>query len=316
MNTALPILVVDDDRYLLLALRQTLELAGFVVQTFERSPAALAAVLGQKEHFAAVLADIRMPELDGMALLARLHKERPELPVILITGHGDVALAVQAVKEGAYDFLQKPVDGEALLGALGRAVERNRLVKENRQLQATLEASRAERTAFYGLVGAHPAMRQVYRLIETMATAPDPVLISGETGSGKELAARALHALSAAGQPFVAVNMAALPAEMIESELFGYERGAFTGADSRKAGKFEFAGRGTLFLDEICSMPLHLQGKLLRVLEERAFCRLGGNAAIPLGARVISASNRDLEGEVASGRFRQDLYFQIGRAHV
>ena len=151
MSTALPILVVDDDRYLLLALRQTLELAGFVVQTFERSPAALAAVLGQKEHFAAVLADIRMPELDGMALLARLHKERPELPVILITGHGDVALAVQAVKEGAYDFLQKPVDGEALLGALGRAVERNRLVKENRQLQATLEASRAERTAFYGL---------------------------------------------------------------------------------------------------------------------------------------------------------------------
>lgn len=311
MSTALPILVVDDDRYLLLALRQTLELAGFVVQTFERSPAALAAVLGQKEHFAAVLADIRMPELDGMALLARLHKERPELPVILITGHGDVALAVQAVKEGAYDFLQKPVDGEALLGALGRAVERNRLVKENRQLQATLEASRAERTAFYGLVGAHPAMRQVYRLIETMATAPDPVLISGETGSGKELAARALHALSAAGQPFVAVNMAALPAEMIESELFGYERGAFTGADSRKAGKFEFAGRGTLFLDEICSMPLHLQGKLLRVLEERAFCRLGGNAAIPLGARIISASNRDLEGEVASGRFRQDLYFRL-----
>lgn len=305
------LLVVDDDPYLLLALRQTLELAGYAADTFANPLEALAAVQTGKRDFAAVLADIRMPGMDGMTLLAKLKGLDPDLPVILITGHGDVAMAVKAVKEGAYDFLQKPVDEETLLGALTRAVERKRLMLENRELQARLAASRAERSAFYGLVGAHPAMRQVYALIETMAAAPDPVLISGETGSGKELAARALHALSAAGQPFVAVNMAALPAEMLESELFGHERGAFTGAESRKPGKFEFAGSGTLFLDEICSLPLHLQGKLLRVLEERAFSRLGGNALIPLQARIVSATNHDLEEEARAGRFRQDLYFRL-----
>ena len=305
------LLVVDDDPYLLLALRQTLELAGYTADTFANPLEALAAVQSGKQGFAAVLADIRMPGMDGMALLAKLKALDPDLPVILITGHGDVAMAVKAVKEGAYDFLQKPVDEETLLGALARAVERKRLMLENRELQARLDASRAERSAFYGLVGAHPAMRQVYVLIETMAAAPDPVLISGETGSGKELAARALHALSAAGQPFVAVNMAALPADMLESELFGHERGAFTGAESRKPGKFEFAGKGTLFLDEICSLPLHLQGKLLRVLEERAFSRLGGNALIPLQARIVSATNHDLEDEIRAGRFRQDLYFRL-----
>ena len=154
-------------------------------------------------------------------------------------------------------------------------------------------------------------MRRVYELIESMAPAPDPVLVSGGTGSGKELAARALHALSAPDRPFVAVNMAALPADMLEAELFGYERGAFTGADARRLGKFEIARDGTLFLDEICSLPLPLQGKLLRVLEDRSFSRLGGNAVIPLEARVVSAANRDLEAEIRAGRFREDLYFRL-----
>ncbi len=305
------LMVVDDDRYLLLALRQTLELAGYTADTFANPLEALAAV---EEHaYVAVLADIRMPELDGMELLRRIHTIDADLPVILITGHGDVALAVRAVREGAYDFLQKPVDEDILLGALARAVERRSLVQENRQLQETLRASRAGRSIFYGLVGSHPAMQELYTLIETLAREQDPVLISGETGTGKELVARALHALGAAksGGSFIAVNMAAIPAEMIESELFGHERGAFTGADGRKSGKFEFSGQGTLFLDEICSMPLGLQGKLLRVLEERTFFRLGGNTLIPLQARIIAATNRDLEQEVAQGSFRQDLYFRL-----
>ncbi|NLZ17098.1 MAG: sigma-54-dependent Fis family transcriptional regulator [Desulfobulbaceae bacterium] len=310
-GAALRLLVVDDDRYLLLALRQTLELAGYRTDIFTSPLEALAAAAQQ--NYAAVLTDIRMPEMNGMELLRRLHGIDADLPVILITGHGEVALAVRAVKEGAYDFLQKPVDEDVLLGALARAVERRSLVQENRQLQESLSASRSSRSTFYGLVGAHPSMRELYSLIETLAREQDPVLISGETGTGKELVARALHALGAAkGRgPFVAVNMAAIPAEMIESELFGHERGAFTGAEYRKSGKFEFAGQGTLFLDEICSMPLHLQGKLLRVLEERAFFRLGGNTLIPLKARVVTATNRDLEYEVSLGHFRQDLYFRL-----
>lgn len=305
------LLVVDDDRYLLLALRQTLELAGYGVDTFTNPLEALAAAAAHA--YVAVLADIRMPELDGMELLQRMRGLDVDLPVILITGHGDVALAVRAVQGGAYDFLQKPVDDDVLLSALARAVERRALLRENRQLHKSLDASRAHRAVFYGMVGSHPAMTELYTLIETLAREKDPVLISGATGTGKELAARALHTLAGNGRsrPFVAVNMAAIPAEMIESELFGHERGAFTGAESRKSGKFEAAGQGTLFLDEICSMPLPLQGKLLRVLEERAFFRLGGNTLIPLQARVLAATNKELEQEVALGRFRQDLYFRL-----
>lgn len=306
------LLVVDDDRYLLLALRQTLELAGYAVDTCNRAQEALAAA--GEQAYVAVLSDIRMPQMDGMELLQRLQAIDQDLPVILITGHGDVALAVRAVKQGAYDFLQKPVDEDVLLSALARAVERRSLVRENRALQARLSASRSGRSVFYGLVGAHPLMQELYSLIETMAREQDAVLISGDTGTGKELVARALHALAASprsGGPFVAVNMAAIPAEMIESELFGHERGAFTGADTRKTGKFEFSGKGTLFLDEICSMPLHLQGKLLRVLEERAFFRLGGNSLIPLQARIITATNRNLEQEAVAGHFRQDLLYRL-----
>jgi two-component system C4-dicarboxylate transport response regulator DctD len=186
------------------------------------------------------------------------------------------------------------------------------LVLENRRLERQLDDSRQQRSRFFGLVGAHPSMRALYTLIETVAHQTDPVLIIGETGTGKELVARAVHELGLHGQaPYVAVNMAALPAEMIESELFGHEKGAFTGAVQRKIGKFEYAGEGSLFLDEICSMPASLQAKLLRVLEERSFNRLGGNAAIPLRARIIAASNRDLEVEIERGGFRQDLYYRL-----
>jgi len=304
------ILVVDDDLYLLAAIKQTLALNGYGVQTFGNPLEALA---GIDDHtFSAVLADIRMPEMSGMVLLERILAKDADLPVILITGHGDISLAVEAVKKGAYHFLQKPVDEDIILATLARAIERRQLVLENRRLEQQLTATREGRSRFYGLIGSHPAMLGLYALIETIAHETDPVLIIGETGTGKELVARAIHAISRQDQaPYVAVNMGALPAEMIESELFGHEKGAFTGAIQRKVGKFEYAGEGTLFLDEICSMPAHLQAKLLRVLEDRSFSRLGGNAAIPLKARIIAATNRDLRAEIAKGTFRQDLYFRL-----
>ncbi len=309
-TSASEILVVDDDLYLLAAIKQTLVLNGYAVQTFSNPLEALA---GLDDHpFAAVLADIRMPEMNGMVLLERILAVDPDLPVILITGHGDVSMAVEAVKKGAYNFLQKPVDEDVILATLSRAIERRQLVLENRRLEQQLMVSRESRSRFFGLVGSHPSMLGLYALIETFAAESDPVLIVGETGTGKELVARAIHVLSHEDKaPYVAVNMGALPAEMIESELFGHEKGAFTGAIQRKVGKFEYAGAGTLFLDEICSMPPQLQSKLLRVLEERSFSRLGSNASVPLKARIIAATNRDLLEEIEKGHFRQDLFFRL-----
>ena len=304
------ILVVDDDLYLLAAIKQTLVLNGYTVETFGNPVEALS---GLDDHsFAAVLADIRMPEMNGMELLERILEKDPDLPVILITGHGDISMAVEAVKKGAYNFLQKPVDEDIILATLSRAIERRQLVLENRRLEQQLIATREGRSRFYGLVGSHPTMLALYSLIEAVADENDPVLIIGETGTGKELVARALHDLGPhSGAPYVAVNMGAIPSEMIESELFGHEKGAFTGAIQRKVGKFEYAGEGTLFLDEICSMPAQLQSKLLRVLEDRTFSRLGSNGLIPLKARIIAATNRDLLAEIDKGSFRQDLYFRL-----
>lgn len=304
------VLVVDDDHYLLAAIKQTLMLHGYTVHTFANPVEALVSV---GEHsFVAVLADIRMPEMSGMVLLERILELDVDLPVILMTGHGDITMAVEAVKKGAYDFLQKPVDEDIILTTLTRAIERRQLVLDNRRLEQQLHASRASRSRFYGLIGSHPSMLNLYDLIETVGRETDPVLIAGETGTGKELVARAIHTIgSNEGSPYVAVNMGALPVEMIESELFGHEKGAFTGATHRKIGKFEYAGDGTLFLDEICSMPFHLQAKLLRVLEDRTFTRLGGNSAISLRARIVTATNRDLQAEVDREAFRQDLYFRL-----
>ncbi|MDR3088258.1 MAG: sigma-54 dependent transcriptional regulator [Desulfobulbaceae bacterium] len=304
------IMVVDDDLYLLSALRQTLTMGGYRARTFASPREALASL--EYAEYAAALADIRMPEMSGMALLETLLAKDADLPVILMTGHGDVAMAVEAMKKGAYHFLQKPVDDDIIFATLARAIERRRLVAQNRQLARQVVVSRHNRVQFCGLNGGHPLMLALYAQIEAIAPEKDPVLISGETGVGKELVAQALHRLGRdEGAPYVAVNMGAMPAEMIESELFGHEKGAFTGATVKKIGKFEYAAVGTLFLDEICSMPLHLQAKLLRVLEERAFTRLGGNVAIPLKARVVAATNRDLAVETRQGAFRQDLYFRL-----
>ena len=305
------ILVVDDDQYLLAAIGQTLVLSGYRVD-LEVNP--LVAV--EKIHdrsatpYLVVIADIRMPHLDGVQLLEKVRLFDPDLPVIMITGHGDIALAVQAIRNGAYDFLEKPVDEEVLLTSLQRAVEKRRLVLENRQLQEDL-ACGSRQTFFNGMVGGHESMQKLYRRIEAVAKESDPVLICGETGTGKELVAQAIHHIGRGEERFVGVNMAALPAETIESELFGHEKGAFTGAGSAKMGTFEYAGKGTIFLDEICSLDLVLQAKLLRVLEERMFCRLGSNSPRPLLARIVSATNKDLEKEIMEGRFRRDLYYRI-----
>ena len=250
--------------------------------------------------------------MDGLQFLTHIKAIDQELPVIMITGHGDIALAVTAIQSGAYDFLQKPVDEDVLLACLVRAMEKRQLILENRRLSVSLKEQRQDLTRFYGLIGNHPAMHRLYDIIKAVAAENDPVMIYGETGTGKELVARAIHEIgSRAGQPFVAVNMGAMPAEMIESELFGYVKGAFTGAMQRKIGKFEYAGEGTLFLDEICSLPIALQSKLLRVLEEKTITPLGSNTPVPVKARIVAATNKDLEKEIDNETFRQDLYFRL-----
>jgi two-component system C4-dicarboxylate transport response regulator DctD len=308
MNKKSTILVVDDDQYLLSAIGQTLMLNGFAADLQANPFTALAQV--KATAYMAVIADIRMPGMDGMQLLAEIARFDRDLPIIMITGHGDVALAVQAIRAGAYDFLEKPVDEEVLLASLARAVEKRRLVQENRQLQEDL-ARQSRQSFFRGMVGCHPLMHRLYDVVEMVAREADPVLIAGETGTGKELVAQAIHQIGRPKGPFVGVNMAAIPAEMIESELFGHERGAFTGAVAAKVGKFEYAKDGTIFLDEICSLPFTLQAKLLRVLEEKNFCRLGSNTPLPLQGRIISATNRNLDDEIEAGRFRQDLFYRL-----
>ncbi|MCL7488716.1 MAG: sigma-54 dependent transcriptional regulator [Desulfobulbaceae bacterium] len=304
------IIVVDDDLYLLAAIRQTLTMNGYIVDTFNEPARALTAIPGGE--YVAVIADIKMPGMDGLQLLGCIREMDRELPVIMITGHGDVAMAVTAIRNGAYDFLEKPVDEDVLMASLIRAVEKRQLIIENRRLNSCLYEQRHKRNRFYGLVGNHPAMHHLYDVIETVSREGDTVLLCGETGTGKELVARAIHEIAdRAGKPFVAVNMAAIPVEMIESELFGHVKGAFTGAVERKIGKFEYAEEGSIFLDEICSLPITLQAKLLRVLEDRIITPLGTNVPTPVKARVIAATNKDLKKEMRQQTFRQDLYFRL-----
>lgn len=304
------VMIVDDDPYLLNAIHQTLTLNGYEADAFDSPTNALEAF--DRQNYLAVIADVKMPVIDGLTFLKRIREVDPDLPVIMITGHGDVDMAVVAMKNGAYDFLEKPVDEDVLLASLERSIEKMELVMRNRDLNRQLAQARENRVQFQGLIGNHQTMQRLYRSIEIVAKEEYPVLITGETGTGKELVARAIHDLSARrGDPFIAVNMGAIPVDMLEAELFGYERGAFTGAAQTKMGRFEFAGKGTLFLDEISCLPLNLQSKLLRVLENRTMSRLGSNTSIPLQSRIIAATNSDLQQEIESGRFRQDLYFRL-----
>ncbi len=304
------VILVDDDPHLRQALSQTLDLAGLKV-------VALADAQGLAERIEAdwpgvVVSDIRMPGIDGLQLLEQLHGRDRELPVLLITGHGDVPLAVQAMRAGAYDFLEKPFASDALLDSVRRALALRRLVLDNRSLRLALSDRQQLATR---LVGQSPAMQRLREQIGALAGTRADVLILGETGAGKEVVARALHDLSSRRDgPFVAINAGALAESVVESELFGHEPGAFTGAQKRRIGKFEFANGGTLFLDEIESMSLDVQVKLLRMLQERVVERLGGNQLIPLDIRIIAATKEDLRQSADQGRFRADLYYRLNVA--
>ncbi|QNM95215.1 sigma-54-dependent transcriptional regulator [Chitinimonas koreensis] len=301
------VLFIDDEPLIRHASAQTLELAGLEVAAFDRAEAALG-LLGR--DFAGVLvSDVRMPGMDGLQLLARAAALDPELPVVLVTGHGDVAMAVQAMRDGAYDFIEKPFSSEQLVEVVRRALDKRRLVLENRQLRRELERRDGIQAL---LLGRSEAIEQVRRTIANVADTGADVLVLGETGSGKELVARCLHQCSGrAARPFVALNCGALPESLFESEIFGHEAGAFSGATKRRIGKVEHADGGTLFLDELESMPLALQVKLLRVLQERTIERLGGNASVPVDCRVVAATKDDLRQLADRQKFRADLYYRL-----
>lgn len=307
MPEVIRVLFLDDEPHVRAAGQQTLELAGWHVTCHDDARGALA---GLPEDFPGIIvSDVRMPGMDGLAFLAAVQERDPELPIVLITGHGDVTMAVEALKSGAYDFIEKPYPAERLIESVGRALEKRRLVLENRSLRRELEIVDGPGPR---LIGRSPAMREVRRRIAAMAATDADVLILGETGTGKEVAARSLHELGPrrTGR-FVALNCGAFPETIIESELFGHEPGAFTGATARRIGKLEHASGGTLFLDEIESMPMALQVKLLRALQERSIERLGSNTAIPLDLRVVAATKVDLRKAADDGAFRADLYYRL-----
>lgn len=310
VDSRVQVILIDDDPHLRQALYQTLDLAGLNVLPLAEANG-LAGRIG-RDWPGVVVSDIRMPGMDGLELLAQLHGQDAELPVLLITGHGDVPLAVQAMRAGAYDFLEKPFASDALLDSVRRALALRALVLDNRSLRMALSDRQLLSTR---LVGVSPAMLRLREQIGALAATKADVLILGETGSGKEVVARALHDLSSRRNgPFVAINAGALAESVVESELFGHEPGAFTGAQKRRIGKFEFANGGTLFLDEIESMSLDVQVKLLRLLQERVVERLGGNQLIPLDIRVIAATKEDLRQAADQGRFRADLYYRLNVA--
>ncbi|MBD8496372.1 sigma-54-dependent Fis family transcriptional regulator [Pseudomonas syringae] len=312
IDSQVQVVLIDDDSLLRQALKQTLDLAGLNVLSL---PAAtgLASRIG-RDWPGVVISDIRMDGMDGMELLAQLHEQDPELPVLLITGHGDVPLAVKAMRAGAYDFLEKPFPSDAMLDSVRRALSLRRLVLDNRSLRLALSDRQQLSTR---LVGQSAPMLRLREQIGALAGTRADVLILGETGAGKEVVARALHDLSARRNgPFVAINAGALAESVVESELFGHEPGAFTGAQKRRIGKFEFANGGTLFLDEIESMSLDVQVKLLRLLQERAVERMGSNQLIPLDIRVIAATKEDLRQAADQGRFRADLYYRLNVASL
>jgi two-component system, NtrC family, C4-dicarboxylate transport response regulator DctD len=301
------VVFIDDEAEVRRANGQSLELEGFSVEAFPAAEPALAAILAAPPGV--VVSDVRLPGLDGVGLLARLRLADPDLPVILITGHGDIRMAVAAMQGGAYDFLAKPYPAEALIVSVRRALERRRLVMENRALRARLDAAVEEDAAF---LGDSPEMVRLRALVREVARADIDVLVFGETGSGKEVVAGALHRWSRrAGRNLVAMNCGALPDSVVESELFGHEAGAFTGAVKRRVGRIEHAHGGTLFLDEIESMPLPLQVKLLRVLQERTVEPLGTNEVRPVDMRVVAATKVDLGQAAAQGTFRDDLYHRL-----
>jgi DNA-binding NtrC family response regulator len=300
------VLVVDDEKPQRDILQMILEAEGYEAATAGNGRQALERVRGQA--FDVVLTDLKMPDISGIELLSELMALQPGLCVILMTAHGSIDSAVDAMRKGAFDYLTKPLEKDELLLVLGRALERTALVRENRMLQEQLR----EKFRVENIVGSHGTMHDVFRIVHKVAASSSTVFIYGESGTGKELVARALHHQSERRhRPFYAVNVAALPESILEAELFGYEKGAFTGAEARKVGLFEQASGSTLFLDEVGDLKRDLQVKLLRTLQEREILRVGGTERVRVDVRIVAATNQDLEREVREGRFREDLYYRL-----
>lgn len=312
MARPLKVLVVEDDPNVLLGCEQALQLEGIATQGVSSAEDALKAI--RADGPAVVISDIRLPGKDGISLLKEIQEVDADLPVVLITGHGDVALAVQSMKLGAYDFVEKPFSPEFLVEVARRALDKRTLVLEIRALRAQLKGKGALDAR---IIGMSHSIEHVRRMVSELADTNASLLIHGETGTGKELVARCLHdASNRRDGNFVAINCGGLPDTLVESELFGHEAGSFTGANKRRIGKIEYANGGTLFLDEIESMPLSVQVKLLRVLQERTLERLGGNAPIPVDCRIVAATKEDLLAMADAGRFRADLYYRLSVATV
>jgi nitrogen regulation protein NR(I) len=298
------VLIVDDEPNLRKILSHQLSRDGYDVLTAEDGEQGLA--LLREHHIDLVITDLKMPKVDGLTLLKRALEEEPELPIVLITAHGTIDTAVEALKTGAFDFVTKPFDKDEVRQIVAKALK----TRELRGADATPTATSSG--ARFGIIGASPGIADLYSILERVADTPTTVLITGESGTGKELVARALHVHSGRKErPFIKVNCAAIPKELIESELFGYERGAFTGAVSSKPGRFELANGGTLFLDEIGEIPIEMQVKLLRALQESEFERVGGIKTIRVDVRLVAATNRDLKKLIASGSFREDLFYRL-----
>jgi len=300
------ILIADDEEGLRWVLEKGLRQAGYRVTAVKDGESALLEV--RAEPYDLIFLDVRMPGMDGLTLLGQLRGLRPEAQVVIMTAHGTMETAIQAMQRGAYDYLAKPFDLDEVLLLAERALAAKRLTQEVAQLKTGLR----EVWEFGALVGRHPTMQEVYKTMGRIAASEVTVLLRGESGTGKELVARAIHHYSRrAGRPFVAVSCAAIPAPLLESELFGHERGAFTDAKERKLGKLELAHGGTVFLDEVGDMSLDLQAKLLRALQERSFERVGGHDSIRVDVRLLAATNRDLEAMIRDGRLREDLFYRL-----
>ena len=301
--------VIDDDRSIRWVLEKALQKAGMEVKSFASADGVMEALSGQQPD--AIVSDVRMPGMDGLALLEHIHEACPDLPVIIMTAHSDLDSAVAAFHSGAFEYLPKPFDVDEAVEQVTRACRKSRSLRQ--------ESEQAGGNSHPEIIGEAPAMQEVFRAIGRLARSNITVLINGESGTGKELVAQALHRHSPRSErPFIALNMAAIPRDLMESELFGHERGAFTGAQTRRIGRFEQADGGTLFLDEIGDMPAELQTRLLRVLADGEFYRVGGHEPVTVDVRIIAATHQNLEQLVKEGRFREDLFHRLNviRVHV
>ncbi|NCQ28793.1 MAG: sigma-54-dependent Fis family transcriptional regulator, partial [Armatimonadetes bacterium] len=307
----LNVLLVDDDADMLSMLSKLLSRRGYAVETASSATTALAKL--KKSSFEVVISDVRMPKMDGVALLEKVKERTPRTAVVLLTGYGTIETAVNAMKKGAYDYITKPPNPDEILLMLEKLREAQRLMDVNEALARELTGSVDDD----GIVGEHPTMQELNKLIERVARADSTVLIRGESGTGKELVARSIHLHSPRARfPFIVVNCAAMSSELLENELFGHERGAYTDARERRLGKFEVAHRGTIFLDEIGAMSTGLQQSLLRVLQEKSFERVGGTMTVEVDVRVVAATNADMEELVKLRQFRDDLYYRLNVVRI